>query len=260
MKKQAIIMLLCLLSFYTLSAQINADAITSSLYLIDNSYVRGLKSPSDVLINDIIKSTSWKAYDSTFTASRDTAVWMSFKLKNTTQDILTTYLFYEGHYIDIYLEKEGRYEHYKNGYFRPLNQRPKPKSYFFTELKLSPLQQSQCYIKLSTDYKKNSTSFPILFSKLGYLELLKNIRAVHFPPIAFIYVYLISLCCIMLFVLVFCIRLQKRIYFYYLGYLFFQIVYAFLVLQTTPATIANLAQHFPYFSVLISESVQFTFI
>ncbi|MCL8009296.1 histidine kinase [Gelidibacter japonicus] len=260
MKKQAIIMLLFLSGFYTLSAQIKVDSIATRLDLIRNPEVQAITSSSDVTFNEIIKSTSWKAYDSTFTANHDTVVWINFKIENTTQDILTTYLFYEGHYIDIYLEKEGRYEHYKNGYFRPLNQRPKPKSYFFTELKLSPLQQSQCYIKLSTDYKKNSTSFPILFSKLGYLELLKNIRAVHFPPIAFIYVYLISLCCIMLFVLVFCIRLQKRIYFYYLGYLFFQIVYAFLVLQTTPATIANLAQHFPYFSVLISESVQFTFI
>ncbi|WP_370097503.1 7TMR-DISMED2 domain-containing protein, partial [Xanthomarina gelatinilytica] len=259
MKKLVIITLLYLLAFYTLSAQIKVDSIATRLDLIGNPEVQAITSSSDVTFNDIIKSTSWKAYDSTFTANRDTVVWINFKIENTTQDILTTYLFYEGHYIDIYLEKEGRYEHYKNGYFRPLNQRSDPK-FFFTKLTLSPLQQSQCYIKLSADYKKNSTSFPILFSKLGYLELLKNIRAVHFPPIAFIYVYLISLCCIMLFVLVFCIRLQKRIYFYYLGYLFFQIVYAFLVLQTTPATIANLAQHFPYFSVLISESVQFTFI
>src|SRR5690606_24032816 len=82
----------------------------------------------------------------------------------------------------------------------------------------------------------------------------------HGPPIAFIYVYLISMCCIALFVLVFCFRLQKRIYVYYFGYLFFQIIYALLVLQTTPATIANFALHFPYFSNLISESVQFTFI
>src|SRR5690606_23902857 len=114
MKKQAIIMLLFLLSFYTLSAQINADAITSSLELIGNPEVQALKSPSDVLINDIIKSTSWIGYDSTFTASGDTAVWMSFKLKNTTPDVPTTHVFYGGHYIDIYLEKEGRYEHYEN--------------------------------------------------------------------------------------------------------------------------------------------------
>src|SRR5690554_184924 len=260
MKKQAIIMLLFLLSFYTLSAQINADAITSSLELIGNPEVQALKSPSDVLINDIIKSTSWKAYDSTFTASRDTAVWMSFKLKNTTQDILTTYLFYDGHYIDIYLEKEDEYKHYKNGYFRPLNQRPEPKSYFFTELKLSPLQQSQCYIKLSTDYKSTRFTAPILYSKIGHLVFTDNVQKYHGPPIAFIYVYLISLCCIALFVLVFCFRLQKRIYVYYFGYLFFQIIYALLVLQTTPATIANFALHFPYFSNLISESAQFIFI
>ncbi|WP_417867128.1 histidine kinase [Xanthomarina gelatinilytica] len=260
MKKQAIIMLLFLSGFYTLSAQIKADAIDSSFKLIGNPEVQALKSVSDVSINNIIKSTSWKAYDSTFTVSKDTAVWMSFKLKNTTQEILSTYLFYDGHYIDIYLEKEDEYKHYKNGYFRPLNQRPEPKSYFFTELKLSPLQQSQCYIKLSTDYKSTRFTAPILYSKIGHLVFTDNVQKNHGPPIAFMYVYLISLCCIALFVLVFCFRLQKRIYVYYFGYLFFQIVYAFVVLQATPATIANLASYFPYFSSLISETAQFTFI
>ncbi|TDU40600.1 sensor histidine kinase YesM [Gelidibacter sediminis] len=260
MKKLVIITLLYLLTFYTLSAQIKVDAIDSSFKLIGNPEVQALKSVSDVSINNIIKSTSWKAYDSTFTASRDTAVWMSFKLKNTTQEILSTYLFYDGHYIDIYLEKEDEYKHYKNGYFRPLNQRPEPKSYFFTELKLSPLQQSQCYIKLSTNYKSTRFTAPILYSKIGHLEFTNNLQKIHGPPIAFIYVYLISMCCIAFFVLVFYFRLQKRIYIYYFGYLFFQIIYALLVLQTTPATIANFAVHFPYFSNLISESAQFIFI
>lgn len=260
MKKQAIIMLLFLSGFYTLSAQIKVDSIATRLDLIGNPEVQAITSSSDVTFNDIIKSTSWKAYDSTFTVSKDTAVWMSFKLKNTTQDILTTYLFYEGHYIDIYLEKEGRYEHYKNGYFRPLNQRPEPKSYFFTELSLSPLQQSQCYIKLSSEYKAVGSITPILYSKIGHLVFTDNVQKNHDPPIAFIYVYLISMCCIAFFVLVFCFRLQKRIYFYYFGYLFFQIVYAFVVLRATPATIANLASYFPYFSSLISETAQFTFI
>lgn len=253
-------MLVFLSGFYTLSAQIKADTIASSLELIGNPEVQALKSVGDVSIDNIIKSTSWKAYDSTFTASRDTAVWINFKLKNTTQEIHTTYILYSGSYIDIYLEKDDEYKHYKNGYFRPLNQRSEPKSYFFTELKLSPLQQSQCYIKLSTDYKSTRFNAPILYSKIGHLEFTDNVQKNHGQPIAFIYVYLISMCCIALFVLVFCFRLQKRIYVYYFGYLFFQIIYALLVLQTTPATIANFALHFPYFSNLISESVQFTFI
>ncbi len=260
MKKLVIITLLYLLAFYTLSAQIKADVIDSSFKLIGNPEVQALKSVSDVSIDNIIKSTSWKAYDSTFTASRDTAVWMRFKLKNPTQEILTTYIFYSGSYIDIYLEKEDGYQHYKNGYFRPLNQRPEPKSYFFTELSLSPLQQSQCYIKLSSEYKAVGSIAPILYSKHGYLEFMDNAQKEYDSPIAFMYVYLISLCCIALFVLVFCFRLQKRIYVYYFGYLFFQIVYAFVVLQATPATIANLASYFPYFSNLISETAQFTFI
>ena len=259
MKKTAIVVLLFLLGFHTLSAQIEVDAFGTRLDLINHPEVKAFKANSDASFKTILNTDNWKAYDSTFTASRDSVVWMSFKLKNTTQETLTTYLFYEGHYIDIYLEKEGGYEHYKNGYFRPLTQRSEPE-FFFTELSLSPLQQSQCYIKLSADYKSVTPTTPILYSKLGYLEFVDNVQKRHGPPIAFIYVYLISLCCIALFVLVFCFRLQKRIYFYYFGYLFFQIVYALLVLQTTPATIANLAQHFPYFSVLISESVQFTFI
>src|SRR5690606_16837175 len=45
-----------------------------------------------------------------------------------------------------------------------------------------------------------------------------------------------------------------------LGYLFFQIIYVFLVLRTTPATIANYALYLPVFSHYIFEPVQFVFI
>ncbi|MDY0090546.1 MAG: histidine kinase [Flavobacteriaceae bacterium] len=260
MRKAVIIGLHFLLGCLALSAQIDADAVAKKLDLINHPEVKALKTNSDVTFKTILDTNNWKAYDSSFAASREFSVWINFKLKNNTQDILNTYVFFSGFYIDIYLEKEDGYEHFKNGYLRPLNQRPEPKSFFFTELPLSSLQQSQCYIKLSSGYNKENYAAPVLFSKLEYLEFINNVQKENSPPIAFIYVYLVSLCCISIFALVFCFRLKKQIFFYYFGYLFFQIVYAFLVLQTTPTTIANLAQHFPYFSNLISESAQFTFI
>ncbi|MFD1614463.1 histidine kinase [Gelatiniphilus marinus] len=260
MKKAVIIGVFFILKCLAISAQINADTVATKLDLINHPEVKALKTNSNVTFKTILGTNNWKAYDSTFAVDRETAVWINFKLKNTSQDSLTTYLFYGSFYIDIYFEKENGYEHYKNGYFRPVNQRSEPKSYFFTELTLTSSQQAQCYIKLSSHNDKKNFTAPILFSKLGYLEFMDNVQQAHSPPIAFIYVYLVSLCCIALFTLVFCFRLKKQIYFYYIGYLFFQIVYAFLVLQNTPATIANLAQHFPYFSNLISESIQFIFI
>src|SRR5690606_38811035 len=70
----------------------------------------------------------------------------------------------------------------------------------------------------------------------------------------------ISLCCILIFTLVFCFHLYRQVYFYYLNYLLFQILYAFATLRITSATVGNFAAQVPYLSLIAMETIQFCFI
>lgn len=78
--------------------------------------------------------------------------------------------------------------------------------------------------------------------------------------IAFIYFYIISILTIIVFAVVFLFRLRENLYLYYLGYLFFQLIYGFLSLRDTAAPLWNYFKEFPKLSDNLSEPIQFIFI
>ncbi|RUA15771.1 MAG: histidine kinase [Flavobacteriia bacterium] len=260
MKKIAPVIVFLLAGLCSLSAQIRADSLPSRVDLVGHPEVQALRSGREESLEKILKTDGWKAYDSSFATTPETAIWIKFPLENTTHDSLSTYLFYSGFHMDLYLQNDGEFEHFKNGYLIPLGERSEPKWYFFTALELLPLQRSLCYIRIVNDYKTGRTNMPILYSRPDYLDFMDGVRSEEAPSIAFIYTYIISLCCILVFALAFWFRLRKRVYFYYLGYLFFQILYAFAILQATLATVGNLGMYAPQLSNTAIETAQFTFI
>jgi sensor histidine kinase YesM len=222
--------------------------------------VQALRSSRETSLETIMKTDSWKAFDSSYTTTPETAIWIKFSLENTTLDTLSTYLFYSGFYMDLYLQKDDEIEHFKNGYHVPLGERPEPKWYFFTALELLPMRQSQCYIRITNNYKMAHFNAPIVYSKPDHLDFMDKVRSSEAPPIAFIYTYIISLSCILVFALVFYFRLRKKVYFYYLGYLFFQLLYAFTILRMTSALVANIGLYAPVLFRNAQETLQFAFI
>ena len=260
MKKTVFIGLFLLMGFYILSAQIRTDTVVSKLDLVTHPQVQALKSDRETSFAHILKETKWQPYDSTVTTTPKTAVWIRFQLENPSPDTVKIYVASYDNYLDLYQQNGENYQHFQNGYLTSLKDRSNKKEYFFTEIMLLPSQQSLCYMKLSSDYKLVNPNYPVLYSRLGYLEFADAFEVQEKPAVAFIYTHLISLCCIFSFALVFFFRLRKKVYFHYLGYLFFQIIYVFLVLRTTPATVGNYALYLPYFSHYIFEPVQFIFI
>lgn len=260
MKKIAPVIIFLLAGLCSLSAQIRADSLPSRVDLVGHPEVQALRSSREESLEKILKTDGWKAYDSSFATTPETAIWIKFPLENTTPDTLSTYLYYGAFHIDIYLHKDGEFERFQNGSLVPLGERSEPKWYFFTALELLPLQQYQCYIRITNDYKIGRSIMPILYSKSDYLDYMDRVRSKEGPSIAFIHTYIISLCCILVFALAFWFRLRSRVYLYYLGYLVFQLLYALGVLRFTLATVGNIARHAPVSSQILFEPAQFTFI
>ncbi|GAA4804932.1 histidine kinase [Litoribaculum gwangyangense] len=260
MKKTRLFLLFICFGIYSLNAQIVLDSIKAIQSLVNNDQVEALVINREVSYNNVKKYKNWQPYDSTFTTSPKLALWVRFTVKNTSNKPANIYLYAADNFVDVFIENKQQTEHLKNGYLASLGERDNKIESYFTQIELPPLQSTLCYVKLSNDYVLSKTYYPLLYSTESYLDFAYKTSKLYTKPVGFIYFYLTTLCCIFVFVLVFWFRLQQRLYFYYLGYLLFQIIYAFLVLRTTTATVANIFLYAPAFSQLIFEPVQFAFI
>lgn len=244
----------------SVSAQIMADSIPMEISLIDNPQVLAFRASPDISFNEIKNNEDWNPYDSNNFPSREDAIWLKFEMANNSKDTVFDYLLSKDQYVTIYQQNISDYKIHQNGLFVPLPQRANPSQDFFTKLTFVPFQKSQIYIKLHLYHKLSPSIYPKIFSEKGYWKMSKEIEEHQSKPIGFIYFYIISLITIITFAVVFWFRLRENLYLYYLGYLFFQLIYGFLVLRSTVAPIGNFFNHIPELAYDLFEPVQFIFI
>lgn len=246
--------------FLQLNGQVIADAIVSQRALINNKNVSALKAPKNTSFDDIIQKADWKPYDSSYIVSSRNDVWIKFELENQSKDTVANYLFSTVFYNIVYQKDDYRNKKSKNGFSLPFPQLVNLPNNFFNELRLLPFQKSEIYVKFDSETISNLPNIPELYSETGYSEFTFHNYKDQEKPIAFIYFYVVSLTTIFLFAVVFWLRVRGKLYLYYLGYLFFQIVYGFIVLRHTLAPIANFFEHIPKLASDLFEPVQFIFI
>ena len=243
-----------------LSGQVMADSIPNKIILFGNKDVKTLRSSLNNSFESIQERTDWEPYDSIYNASPKTALWLKFDIENRAKDTVTNYLYSAYDYITIYQKSEDGFKKIVNGFFVPLLERANPSEHYLTKLNFLPFQKSTVYVKLNDRNLTSYTSLPELFSEIGYWELSSWNYRDQEKSIGFIYFYIISLFTILVFALVFWLRLHGKLYLYYLGYLFFLLVYGFLVLRYTLAPVGNFFDYVPKLGFDLMEPVQFTFI
>jgi sensor histidine kinase YesM len=260
MKKSLLIALIFWAGLWQVSAQIAGDSIIEKVQLFNNPQVLAIRTSLETTFEEIQKEGSWKKYDSINENEPDTAIWLKFEVENSEKDSLQFYLFSVHDFTDVYQQIGNKFKTYKNGNLVPLYNRSNKNEFYAIELKLPPAQKSLIYVRLNSTKKIKTNQTIALFSKEHYLEFVYNYSNSERKSIAFFYFYIISLLTIFIFGLVFWLRLSQKLYAYYLGYLFFQLVYAFTALRSTSATVGNYFLNFSQTSYAISESSQFIFI
>jgi len=260
MKNSLLIVLLLLASVWQGSAQIVGDSIIGKVSLFNNPEVQAIRTSFETLFEEVQKESDWKQYDSHYENEANTAIWLKFEIENTSKDTQDTYYFSAHDYTYIYQLINGEFKMYKNGNLVPLYERINKNEFYFTQLKLTPFQKSLFYIRLSSDRNKMQNSHTLLYSKEEYFKQIYVQSKYDAKSVAFIFFYIITLITIFVFGLVFWLRLHQKLYVYYLGYIFFQIIYAFTVLRGTTATVGNYFLNFPKIASDITEFSQFMFI
>lgn len=253
--------IICYLSlgFGQISGQIMVDSIPNKINLSNNENVKAFISGKKASFQDIMQEGTWKPYDPTIRATVDSTVWLKFEVKNPSPDTLEIYLKSRFDFTTIYKQTDHVFKEIRNGSFIPLPERANPSNPFFTNLHFAPFQKSQVYLRLDVN-SETSRYTPIIYSERDYWHLLSEDQKEQQTSIGFIYFYIISLTTIFIFALVFWLRLKEKLYLYYLGYLFFQLVYGFLVLRFTLAPISNFFDYVPQLAFSLFEPVQFIFI
>ncbi|WP_245574859.1 histidine kinase [Aequorivita capsosiphonis] len=237
-----------------------ADSINYNLALLNNKEVQALRTSPESTFEEIQKHTDWKSYNTNYTPTPESTIWLKFKIENQSRDTVHSFLYSRNHYTTIYQQKKSGFEKFKNGFYVPLSQRANKSINYFTPLSLAPNQQSELYVRLKVLQILGEQSVPALYSEKGYFKHLRSDYEYEKNAIAFISFYLISLITIMVFAVVFWFTLVKRLYVYYLGYLFFQLIYGFIVLGRTLAPAGNITQHIPKLAEDLFEPAQFAFI
>lgn len=243
-----------------LSAQIRVDSIKKELKLSRNKNVKALHADISTPFEEIKQNGIWRPYDETYGSTSQESVWLKLELQNGSADTLHSYLYCSDHLVEIYQKQHSNYNKLKNGSFVPLSERANQSQSYFTKLTVLPFQNTQVYIKSNINNFRSWIKDPKLFSEISYYHFTENHSNKNENTIAFIYFYIISLLTIFMFTLIFYLYLRKKLYLYYLCYLFFLLVYGLLVLRYTDAPIANIFEHFPKFAFAVFESSQFLFI
>ncbi|MCM4169390.1 histidine kinase [Arenibacter sp. H213] len=242
-----------------LSGQIMADVIPVKINLVGNKNVKALKSDRKGTFEDIKRQTAWKPYDSAIEATIETSIWLKFEIENQSQNTVKVYLNSPYDYTTIHRQIGQDYIKLRNGSYIPLPERANESDRSFTELIFIPFQKSLLYIRLDFHNSKPRDT-PVIYSERGYWNASTSNYKSQTYTIAFIYFYIISLITIFIFAFVFRLRLRKKLYLYYLGYLFFQLVYGLLVLRNTMAPIGNYFEYNPSLAFDLLEPIQFIFI
>lgn len=245
--------------FFNLYGQIMADASTYSIVLVNNKNVEALRTGMESTFEDIRRETDWKPYDSTYTATPKTAVWLKFELENKSKDTIINYLYSSSYFNIVYQQSNGKADDLEKNFFVSVPERMNLPTSLFTALRLLPFQKSEVYVKLGAN-NAIAPNIPEIYSQIKYLEFSSNNYHNQVIPIGIIYFYIISLITIFVFALVFWLRLLEKLYLYYLGYLLFQLVYGFAVLRYTVAPIGNFFKDIPELANDLFEPVQFIFI
>lgn len=236
-----------------------ADASTYSIVLVNNKNVEALRTGMESTFEDIRRETDWKPYDSTYTATPKTAVWLKFELENKSKDTIISYLYSSSYFNIVYQQSKSEADDLEKNFFVPVPERMNLPTSLFTALRLLPFQKSEVYVKLGAN-NAIAPNIPEIYSQIKYLEFSSNNYHNQVIPIGIIYFYIISLITIFVFALVFWLRLLEKLYLYYLGYLLFQLVYGFAVLRYTVAPIGNFFKDIPELANDLFEPVQFIFI
>lgn len=241
--------------------QVTVNQHSGFTRLVNNPDVKALKLPKGTRLTEAQNAIFTQPYDSTFHAFElQSEVWLRFEILNTDTASPDYYLFSWIPYVTIFEVMADTAIQHKGGFMMPYKDREFRKHPEMNSLYLPANEAVTVYVRMTPSPYTNSFGAPRIADNITHFEQNQIDYKYSLPGATFSLVYISGLVVITFFMLILVFKIKKRVYFYYLIYLIFQLIYGLLVYHRNPVQELSFIEIHPAVQMVIFECIQFIFI
>src|SRR5690625_492425 len=228
--------------------------------LSQESGVKMLYTDKDKTFEEIKDKTFSTSYSSKDEASYDQVLWLKFSLMNTDKLNDIYYLYSIKDYFSYFQKFDNDWVEKKGGWLTPLKDRAEKKTADFIPLKITPYEETTIYVRLQGGKLNRSIADIRIGTKAFFYETAYKLEEYNKPASIFSLIYFAGLFMVFIFISMIYLFNRESVYFYYMFYLFFQLLYSLVVYPEHPLEFINISRYYPEMAILLPETVQFLFI
>jgi len=251
----------CLLLWPILSfGQVQLDRIESHKSLVDLPGVQILYTDQKENFEDIKDKDFSHAYTESDFPKEGKVLWLKIKL--VVKDSLKQkyYLYSTMPYFSVFQKIDDSWSKTNNGYLTLLKDRENTRSYRFLPLNLQSPGEEFIYVRLDNKNISRAQSAVWITSENAYYQALQVQEDYDKPASVFSLIYFAGLAMVFIFIMMMYFLVRESLYFYYMLYVFFQILYSLFTNSYHPLNFINISWYYPQMAFVLSEPLQFTFV
>ncbi len=258
--KNLIFVILLLFCPIFLFGQIHLSRDMTLKELTQESGVRLLYTDKNKTFEEVKKIDFKSSYSSKDRATYEKVIWLKFSLMNTDNYNETYYIYSEMAYFSYYQKIEDKWRENNGGYLTPLKDRTERRTADFIPIQIKPYEETTIYVRIQEGRLSLSNQKTGIGTKAFFYETAYKQEEYNRPAAIFSLIYFAGLSMVFIFIGMMYVFNRETVYFYYMFYLFFQLLYSLIAYPEHPLEFINIARYYPEMSILLTETVQFIFI
>jgi len=240
--------------------QVQLDQIDFYQDIFDLKEAQVLSAKKDERFENIKKKKFEAVASSRISNIKDEALWLKLKLRPIKEEREVFYIYSNMPYFSLFQKTKGAWIETKNGLFEKARERENKRTKKFLPLKIEPGKENIIYLHLeNSSFSKRAFKAGIASEKFYYQNLQKE-ADYNRPASIFSLVYFSGLLMVFIFITMMYLLVRESLYFYYMFYVFFQLLYALFSYSDHPLKFINLSWYFPKANIFLTEPIQFLFI
>lgn len=240
--------------------QIQLDEIDGFKSLIGVAGVQALYTDQKESFKDIQRKKFSENYNLADFPKDGKVLWLKFKLIKRDNLKQNYFLYSSMPYFSVFQKTDNHWNQTNNGYLAPLKDRGNTQAHRFLPLEIKSSGEKVIYVRLDSKNNSQAQGHVRIANETAYYQTLKNQTDYNQPTSVFSLIYFAGLSMVFIFIMMMYLLVREPLYFYYMLYVFFQILYSLFSYPDHPLHFINVSWYYPQLSAVLSEPLQFIFI
>lgn len=240
--------------------QVQLDQIETQRSLAEIAGVQTLYTGQEVNFEAVKEKEFSDNYTEADFPKEEKVLWLKFNLINN-DSLKQNYFIYSGlPYFSVFQQIDHKWRRTNNGYLAQLKDRANTRTVDFLPLEVNTSEEKIVYVRLDDKNISREWESVWIVSENSYYQALQNRADYNQPTSVFSLIYFAGLSMVFIFIIMMYLLVRETLYFYYMLYVFFQILYSLISNSDHPLNLINISWYYPEMSAILSEPVQFIFI